>query len=191
MTVDGIIDGATKVVEVGGQCSGPLCGFQSIGGAGDYALPYTFGGTGWDDTSDQQTLLMFPLECPFRNQGLAIGSLNYYAQSEYPPNSYFTGFSLFIQSRWQPTGGATVDLIYGNPFGAFVVVEANVLTGAGFNLQRQFNKNDWLPVGFATPLNMFFLKLNIPPGATIDALESVNRGCLQFVPYYKSLLTVD
>ncbi len=191
VTVDGIVNGATKVVEVGGQCSGPLCGFQSIGGSGDYALPYSFGGTGWDDTDNGKTILMFPLECPFRNQGIGIGTLNYYVMSEYPPNSWFTGFSLYIMVGWIATGGATVDLIYGNPLGSFVVVEANVLIGAGFNIQRQFNKLDWLEVNFNSPLNMFYLKLNIPPGATIDAQEGQNQGCLQFIPYYKSLLVVD
>ncbi len=191
MTVDGIVNGTTKVVEVGGQCSGPLCGFQSIGGSGDYAVPYSFGGTGWNDTDNGKTILMFPLECPFRNQGIGLGTLNYYVMSEYPPNSWFTGFSLYIMVGWIETGGASVDLIYGNPLGSFIVVESNVLIGAGFNIQRQFNKTDWLEVNFNSPLNMFYLKLNIPPGGTIDAQEGQNQGCLQFVPYYKSLLVVD
>ncbi len=192
VTVDGIVNTVSKVVEVGGQCAGPLCGFQAIGGSGDFALPYTLGGTGWNDTSDQQTILMFPLESPFRNQGLPIGVLNYYSTSEYPPNSFYTGFSLFINRNWTETGGATVDVIYGNPAGAFSVIEANVCIGAGRGaFQRQFNKSDWLPIPFATPVSMFYLKLNIPPGASIDALEADNAGCFQFVPFYKSLLVVD
>jgi hypothetical protein len=190
VTVDGVVAGTTKVVEVGGQCAGLLCGFQSIGGTGDYALPYSVPGVGWDNSDDQSTIKLFPLNSPFRNQGLAPGLLNYYITSEYPPNSYYTGFSLFLQVQWIPTGGATVDLCYGNSSGAFSVVEANVLTGPGFNLQRQLSKNDWISIPFGSG-DSFFLKLNIPPGAQIDAQEVNNAGCLQFVPFYKSLLVVD
>jgi hypothetical protein len=190
VTVDGVVAGATKVVEVGGQCAGLLCGFQAIGGTGDYALPYSIPGIGWDNSDDGAAIKLFPLETPFRNQGLTPGTLNYYVTSEYPPNSYYTGFSLVIQVQWIAVGGATVDLCYGNSGGAFNVVEANVLTNPGFNIQRQLSKNDWISIPFMSA-DSFFLRLNIPPGAQIDAQEGNNRGCLQFVPFYKSLLVVD
>ena len=121
---------------------------------------------------------------------MALQSQLFFITSEYPPNSYYTGFSLFIQVQWIAVGGATVDLCYGNSAGAFNVVEANVLTNPGFNFQRQLSKNDWISIPFGSA-DSFFLKLNIPPGAQIDAQEGSNRGCLQFVPFYKSLLVVD
>jgi len=188
VSVDGPISGTNVQVDVGGQCTGPLCGFQAIGGGGDYALPYTIGSTGWNDTNDQDIILMFPLECPFRNQGIPVGTLNYYARTEYPANIFFTGFRMTTMVQWLPGPGATVDLVFGST-GSLVVVEANILTAPGrFNFIVQWPKSQW--IDGSSIVENFYLRLNIPLGSQIDAQEALNRGCIQFVPFYRSYLEI-